>query len=92
VGPNKLTIADLLERTRKYFSDKGIETARLDAELLLADALGVNRVYLYTHYDKPLNDAECDAYRERVRRRGRREPVAYILGQREFFGRMFAVR
>lgn len=83
------SIGRILQWTAGHFVSKGIDSARLDAELLLANVLEKNRVYLYTHYDQPLTMRERDAYRELVRRRARREPVAYILGQREFYGRNF---
>ena len=60
---------------------KTSETARLDAELLLAHALGRSRIELYTDYDRPLNETELAAYRELVSRRARHEPVAYLLGE-----------
>jgi release factor glutamine methyltransferase len=60
---------------------KTSETPRLDAELLLAHALGRSRIELYTDFDRPLNEAELAAYRALVARRARREPVAYILGE-----------
>jgi release factor glutamine methyltransferase len=89
--PQIWTVGHVLQWTQRHFADKGIESARLDAEVLLAATLGVDRVYLYTHYDQPLSQAERDAYRKWVLRRSRREPVAYILGNREFYGRRFAV-
>ena len=73
------------------FEARGIESARLDADLLLAHALGCDRVQLYLDLDRPLTDAERGRVRELVGRRRDREPVAYILGRREFFGRRFAV-
>ena len=60
---------------------KTSETGRLDAELLLAHALGRERIELYTDFDRPLTTPELDAYRELVARRARHEPVAYILGE-----------
>ena len=60
---------------------KTSETARLDAELLLAHALGRSRIELYTDFDRPLTEAELAAYRGLVARRARHEPVAYILGE-----------
>lgn len=60
---------------------KTSETARLDAELLLAHALDRSRIELYTDFDRPLNEQERTAYRELVARRARHEPVAYILGE-----------
>src|SRR5660397_260298 len=72
------TIARLLDVTADYLKDKGCESSRLDAELLLAYALGVERVQLYTEYDRPLSGDELDSYRELVSRRAQREPIAYI--------------
>lgn len=86
-----LTISDIIERTTSFFQQKGIESARLDAQLLVAHALGKSRLDLYLNFDYPLNDDELARTRELVRRRGAREPVAYILGEKEFAGRMFKV-
>ena len=85
------TIGRILSWTQSYFAEKDIESARLDAELLLAHVLGRSRVYLYTNFDQPLTPAERQAYRELVLRRCKHEPVAYILGDREFYGRAFKV-
>ncbi|AKF06220.1 putative N(5)-glutamine methyltransferase PrmC [Sandaracinus amylolyticus] len=73
------------------FASRGIESARLDAELLVAHALGLDRVKLYMDLDRPLAPDELTKIRELVLRRRKREPVAYILGRREFFGRGFEV-
>ncbi len=85
------TIRDLLTWTTDFFARKGLETPRLDAEVLLAHALGCSRVELYTNYDKPVEEGERARYRELVRRRGAHEPVAYLTGQKEFFSLTFAV-
>ena len=74
----------MLRGSTQYLEDRGSPTARLDAELLLAHGLGVSRIELYTGHDRPLTDAELDVCRELVRRRGDREPVAYIVGTRWF--------
>lgn len=79
------TVLKILQWTAGYFRDRGIERGRLDAELLLAETLGLNRVGLYLNYDRPLDAEELGVYRERVSRRGRREPLAYILGRTEFW-------
>ena len=81
----------MLQWTQGFFADKGIDTPRLDAELLLAHALGVQRIVLYTSFDKPLRPEERQVFREYVKRRAQREPVAYILGEREFYGRSLRV-
>ena len=75
-----MSIGEVLRLATEHLA-KTSETARLDAELLLADALGKSRIELYTDFDRPLNETELAAYRELVARRARREPVAYILGE-----------
>jgi release factor glutamine methyltransferase len=75
-----VTVGDVLRRATDHLG-KSSETARLDAELLLAHALGRQRIELYTDFDRPLTGAELDAYRSLVARRARNEPVAYILGE-----------
>lgn len=86
------TIRALLQKTRAWFEKKGIESARLDAELLLAHALNETRLKLYMDLDRPLTPDEVDRYRALVARRGAREPVAYLVGEREFYGHAIAVR
>jgi len=75
-----LTLGDVLRRAAEHLG-KTSETARLDAELLLAHSLGRERIELYTDFDRPLTDIELDGYRTLVARRAKREPVAYILGE-----------
>ena len=75
------TRMDLVRWTADFFKQHGVPSARLDAELLLAHTLGRQRIELYTDFDRPLDTAELDAYRELVARRARNEPVAYILGE-----------
>ena len=79
------TPLELARAAAGYLADRGVESPRLDAELLLAHVLGVPRIRLYLDFDKPLFPAEVEAYRNAVRRRGRREPVAYVTGVREFW-------
>src|SRR5690242_6139101 len=85
------TVKRVLEWTKSYLDEKGIENARLEAEWLLAHSLGTDRVGLYVQYDKPLNEPELAAFRGLVVRRARREPLQYILGTQEFFGLEFEV-
>jgi release factor glutamine methyltransferase len=75
----------VLEWTAGRFRERGLESARLDAEVLLAHALKTNRVGLYTGFDKPLAAEELTAYRELVKRRLAGEPVAYLVGEQEFW-------
>jgi len=79
------TVAKLLNETRKYFRNKGISTPRLDAEILLSHVLQLERVQLYMNFDRPLTRMELSGYRNLVRRRAAREPVAYITGNKEFW-------
>lgn len=84
VGATPPTIADLLSKSAAWLKDKGCTSPRLDAELLLAEVLGMSRVDLYVKFDQPLIPSEIDEYRELIRRRGEGEPVAYILGRAYF--------
>jgi release factor glutamine methyltransferase len=79
-----LTLAEVLRGATEYLASRGVENARVDAEHLLARALGLSRIELYTQHDRPLTDGERDAARELVRRRGEREPLAYVLGDWDF--------
>jgi len=84
--PQTWTILELLRWTTRHFAALGIETPRLDAECLLAFALGVDRMRLYLDFDKPASAAERGAYRELVRRRAdERVPVAQLIGVKEFW-------
>ncbi len=69
----------------------GIESPRLEAEVLVGHVLGLTRLQVYLRFEQPLTAAERQALREALRRRRSREPLAYILGEKEFFGRAFAV-
>lgn len=77
--------------TASYLERKGADAPRTDADLLLADALGVDRLRLLLDFDKPLTPEELAAYRQRIERRARGVPLAYILGHKEFYGRDFQV-
>ncbi|MCI6099894.1 MAG: peptide chain release factor N(5)-glutamine methyltransferase [Selenomonas sp.] len=85
------TIGRILKWTENFFKEKGIESPRLDAEVLLGHVLEKERIYLYVHFDEPLQPQELAAYREAIKQRIRRVPVAYIIGQREFMGLTFHV-
>jgi release factor glutamine methyltransferase len=75
-----VTLAEVLRAATEYLQRKGVESPRVDAELLLSRALGLTRIELYTQHDRPLTEAERAAARTLVERRGRREPLAYVLG------------
>ncbi len=86
------TVLELLRWTTDHFTSKGIETARLDAELLLAHALGTDRLRLYVDFEKPVLADERARYRELVKRRASdRVPVSQLLGSREFWSLSFKV-
>ena len=85
------TIKDLLEVTSNYLQEKGVDSPRLSAEVLLALQLKVNRVKLYLNFDQPLHEREVAAYRELIKRRLNREPIQYITGIQEFWSLDFAV-
>ena len=75
---------ELIDVTVSYFRNRGVDRPRLNAELLLAHTLGCQRIELYTQFEKDLPAETVDAFRERVRRRGAREPLQHILGRTEF--------
>jgi release factor glutamine methyltransferase len=82
----------MLRMAREFLERKGVEEARLDAELLVGHALGLDRLQLYCELDRPITEAELSRARELLVRRGRHEPTAYVTGKREFYGRDFVVR
>ncbi|PKO18890.1 peptide chain release factor N(5)-glutamine methyltransferase [candidate division BRC1 bacterium HGW-BRC1-1] len=86
-----LTLGEVIIRTTDFFRGKGIVTPRLDAELLVGEVLGMDRLQVYLSFDRPMAESEMARARELVRRRAGMEPVAYILGRRDFFGRSFEV-
>lgn len=90
-GEQAWTVKRILEWTTRHFAERGCETPRLDAEILLAHVRVCRRIELYTRYDEVLSDAQRQAMRALVKRRAAHEPVAYLVGSREFYGRSFAV-
>jgi release factor glutamine methyltransferase len=76
---------------RKDFSARGFASPRLESDLLVCHALKLKRVELYTKFDQPLTPSELALVRTLVERRRKHEPIAYITGKREFYGRSFAV-
>ena len=87
-----MTLLELLKRSTAWLERRGVtDTARLDAELLIAKGLGVRRLDLYLQFDRPLDEAERNEIRPLIQARGRGEPVAYIVGEREFWSLTFEV-
>jgi release factor glutamine methyltransferase len=85
------TVRDLVGITGEYLEGKGIESAKLNAERLLSDVLGLTRMELFMQHDRPVLGAELDRFRDLVRRRGAGEPLQQILGETEFYSRTFKV-
>lgn len=85
------TVRRVLEWTTQHLKSHGSDTPRLDAEILLAHARNCPRIALYTQFDEPLSDPVRARMRELVQRRAKFEPVAYLVGHREFFSLDFVV-
>ncbi|HJT30891.1 MAG TPA: peptide chain release factor N(5)-glutamine methyltransferase [Pirellulales bacterium] len=89
--PESWTIGRLLQWTTDYLKQRGADSPRLDAEVLLAHALGCQRIQLYTAFEQPPSEPARTAFRELVRRRAEGAPVAYLVGRREFYSLSFLV-
>lgn len=86
-----LTVGEALKKATAYLESKGRESSRLSAELLLAHVLGTDRLHVYLRFEAPMEQSEVAQMRELLARRGKGEPVAYILGTKEFMGLAFEV-
>lgn len=84
-------LVEVLTSTTRYLKERGVSSPRLDAELLIGHVLGLDRVKVYLNFDRPLSAEELESLRLVVRRRGNREPLAWILGHHEFYGHEFRV-
>ena len=89
--PKAWCIKALLKTATDYLAEKGIESARLNAEVLLAHQLHVKRISLYLNFDQPLSEKEISGYRDLIRQRLKREPLQYITGVQEFWSLRFRV-
>ena len=76
-----MTLGEVLKLSAGFLAERGVASPRLDAEYILGHALGLARLELYLEHDRPLTEAELDRCRSLVERRGRREPLAYVLGE-----------
>ena len=85
------TIIKLLKWTTSYFESHDIDSPRIEAEILLAHALQLKRIDLYLQYDQPLSSNELSRFKDYIKRRINREPVAYIVGSKEFWSMDFLV-
>jgi release factor glutamine methyltransferase len=86
-----LTVLEVLNKSTEFLEKKGIESPRLNAELLLIEVLKCNRIDLYLRFDKLLKENDIDKYRDWISRRGKFEPLQYITGKVEFYGLPFEV-
>jgi release factor glutamine methyltransferase len=86
-----MTIGDCIHRAARDFGEQGLASPRLDAEVLLAHALKADRSYLYRHPEEPMNREAASAFQALTARRLRGEPVAYLLGLKEFWSLVFEV-
>jgi release factor glutamine methyltransferase len=91
VSDERWTIGRLLTWTTEWLGSKGSESPRLDAEVLLAHVRGCQRIMLYASFDEDVTEETRGKFRELVRRRAAGEPVAYLVGHREFFSLEFEV-
>lgn len=85
------SVLRLLNWTTDFFKSSGNESPRLDAEVLLAEALGCQRIALYTRFDEVPSEPVRNAFKSLVKRRGEGEPVAYVVGRKEFYSLEFEV-
>lgn len=85
------TIKKLLDWVSEYFTDKGIDSPRLSAELLLSHVLDTQRIMLYANFDKTVAPSHLDTLRPLVKRCGAHEPLAYLIGHTEFYSLRFVL-
>jgi release factor glutamine methyltransferase len=85
------TVLKVLDWTKGYLAEKGVENARLETEWILGSVLSLDRMGLYLNFDRPLSDGELTDLRGMVARRAKREPLQYLLGNQEFCGLDFVV-
>ena len=81
-----LAVLEIIQKTTDFFAAKGVESPRLNAEILIGHALGLKRMQLYLQFERMLAEAELEKIRPLVRRRGQREPLAYVVGETDFHG------
>lgn len=86
------TVRNILNWTRNYFKEAGIVQPRLEAEILLAHTLGLDRLHLYLSPDRPLTTDERTQFREVVKKRRQGTPLQYLTGEVQFLGLRFRVR
>jgi release factor glutamine methyltransferase len=85
------TLIDIVDWGKEYFEKKNIDSPRLTIELMLCNLLNIERIQIYTQYDRPLLKSELNTLREIILRRAKHEPLQYILGSTDFYGFKFKV-
>lgn len=81
-----MTVREVIQHSAQFLEGRGVDSPRLQGELLLAHVLGLPRLQLYLNFERPLTEGEVSTTRELVRRRGRREPLQHIVGSANFCG------
>ncbi|MGB9483542.1 MAG: hypothetical protein WCB86_06570, partial [Candidatus Dormiibacterota bacterium] len=87
-----LTLVDILRSSSAYLGRAGVDRPRLEAELLIGHVLHLERLQLYVQFERPLDEPELGVLRSILKRRAGGAPLAYLIGEREFFGLSFLVR
>ncbi|MEK7707991.1 MAG: peptide chain release factor N(5)-glutamine methyltransferase, partial [Verrucomicrobiota bacterium] len=86
-----MTVLEVIQKSAEFLAKKGVESPRLQTELLLAHLLKMPRMKLYLNFERTLSPVELDALRELIKRRGQREPLQQIVGSTSFCGLEIAV-
>jgi release factor glutamine methyltransferase len=89
--PQPVTVLEVIQRGSEYLARRGVDSPRLQMELMLSQVLSLPRLKLYLNFERPLGESEAATLREMVRRRGEREPLQHILGTANFCGLEFVV-
>ncbi len=85
------TVRNILAKSEGYLAERGVDSPRLSAQMLVAHVLGLERLGLFLDLDRPMTEGQLARCRELVARRGRGEPAAYLVGEKEFYGLPFRV-
>lgn len=86
-----MTVLEVIQRSTEFLKNKGVDSPRLQTELLLAHLLNLPRMQLYLNFERKLSQTELDSFRELIKRRSQREPLQHIVGSTSFCGLELAV-